>query len=175
MILRIINSFAFTRIAFICWYWYTQNILNLTHLQTNLLLHIYISGTILRLAKSDCVFHPLVWFFHPGWVLSDTKHLLFGVTIGLKQLKVLGVLCSLCKVTGDLGFLNYNQIYLLGINKTYSPPYKWHLKKCRMDNRIYISQLSTSLFFHKLLFKVKKIDVRLNKTLEIKVYIDDFW
>ena len=48
---------------------------------------------------------------------------LFGVTICPNQLKVLGVLCSLCKVIGDLGFLNYNQIYLLGINKTYSPLY----------------------------------------------------
>ena len=51
------------------------------------------------------------------------KHLLFGITIRLKQLKVLGVLCFLCKVIGDLGFLNYNQIYLLGINKTCSPLY----------------------------------------------------
>ena len=37
-----------------------------------------------------------------------------------------------------------------------------------MDNQIYISQLSTSLRFYKLLFEVKKIDVRLNKTLKLK-------
>ena len=37
-----------------------------------------------------------------------------------------------------------------------------------MDNQIYISQLSASLFFYKLLFEVKKIDVRLNKTLKLK-------
>ena len=37
-----------------------------------------------------------------------------------------------------------------------------------MHNKIYISQLSTSLFFYKLLFEVKKIDVRLNKTLKLK-------
>ena len=36
-----------------------------------------------------------------------------------------------------------------------------------MDNKIYISQLSTSLFFYKLLFEVKKIDVRLNKTFKL--------
>ena len=40
-------------------------------------------------------------------------------------------------------------------------------KKCQMDNQIYISQLSTSLRFYKLLFEVKKIDVRLNKTLKL--------
>ena len=40
-------------------------------------------------------------------------------------------------------------------------------KKCRMDNQIYISQLTASLFFYKLLFEVKKIDVRLNKTLKL--------
>ena len=47
---------------------------------------------------------------------------------------------------------------------------KWnlyHLIKCRMNNKIYISQLSTSLFFYKLLFEVKKIDVRLNKILKL--------
>ena len=44
----------------------------------------------------------------------------------------------------------------------------YHLKKCWMDNQIYISQLSTSLCFYKVLFKVKKIDVRLNKTLKLK-------
>ena len=57
----------------------------------------------------------------------------------------------------------------------------YHLKKCRMDHKIYISprmlkslaltslisQLSTSLFFYKLLFEVKKIDVRLNKTFKL--------
>ena len=120
LILRIFNSFAFTRIVYICWYWYTQNILNLTHL----FLYIYISGTILRLTKSDCVFHPFgfgFWILTEFWVIQ--KHLLFGVTIRFKQLKVLGVLCSLYKVIGDLWFLNYNQIYLLGINKTYSPLY----------------------------------------------------
>ena len=37
-----------------------------------------------------------------------------------------------------------------------------------MDNKIYISQLSTPLFFWKLLFEVKKNDVRLNKTLKLK-------
>ena len=36
-----------------------------------------------------------------------------------------------------------------------------------MENQIYISQLSASLF-QKLLFKVKNIDVRLNKTLKLK-------
>ena len=37
-----------------------------------------------------------------------------------------------------------------------------------MDNKIYISQVSSSLRFYKLLFEVKKIDVRLNKTLKLK-------
>ena len=37
-----------------------------------------------------------------------------------------------------------------------------------MNNQIYILQLSPSLFFYKLLFEVKKIDVRLNKTLKLK-------
>ena len=37
-----------------------------------------------------------------------------------------------------------------------------------MDIKIYISQLSTSLFFYNLLFDVKKIDVRLNKMLKLK-------
>ena len=37
-----------------------------------------------------------------------------------------------------------------------------------MNNQIYISQLSTSLCFYKVLFEVKKIDVRLNKTLKLK-------
>ena len=31
-----------------------------------------------------------------------------------------------------------------------------------------MSQLSASLFFYKLLFKIKKIDARLNKTLKLK-------
>ena len=37
-----------------------------------------------------------------------------------------------------------------------------------MDNHIYISQLSTSLFSYKFWFEVKKTDVRLNKTLKLK-------
>ena len=37
-----------------------------------------------------------------------------------------------------------------------------------MVNQIYISQLSASLFCYKLLFEVKKINVRLNKTLKLK-------
>ena len=37
-----------------------------------------------------------------------------------------------------------------------------------MDNQIYMSQLSASLFFYKLLFEIKKIDARLNKTLKLK-------
>ena len=36
-----------------------------------------------------------------------------------------------------------------------------------MDNQVYISQLSTSIFSYKLLFEVKKIDARLNKTLKL--------
>ena len=64
----------------------------------------------------------LVWFVNSDWVLSDTK-ILFGVTICLNQLNIAGVLYFLCKVIGYLGFLNYNQIYLLRINKTYSPLY----------------------------------------------------
>ena len=44
----------------------------------------------------------------------------------------------------------------------------YHLKKFRMDNQIYISQLSTLLIFYKLLFEVKKIDVRLNQNLKLK-------
>ena len=43
-----------------------------------------------------------------------------------------------------------------------------HLKMCRMDSQIYISQLTAYLRFYKLLFEVKKIDVRLNKTLKLK-------
>ena len=68
---------------------------------------------------------PSVWlgfgFLTEYWVIRN--HPLFRVTIHLKQLKVLDVLCSLCKVIGDLGFINCNQIYLLGINKRYSPLY----------------------------------------------------
>ena len=44
----------------------------------------------------------------------------------------------------------------------------YHLKKCQLDNQIYILQLSTSLCFCEFLFKVKKTDVRLNKTLKLK-------
>ena len=43
----------------------------------------------------------------------------------------------------------------------------YHFKKYRMDNHIYISQLRTSFFFYKLLFEVKKIDLRLNKALKL--------
>ena len=50
----------------------------------------------------------------------------------------------------------------------------YHLKKCRMDNQIYISQLSTSLFFYQLLFELKKIDVRFNKTLKSKFMLTFF-
>ena len=96
LMMRLFNSFAFKRIVFICWYWYNQNILNLTHL----LLYIYISGIILHLTKSDFVLHPFVfdlWIVIEFWVIQE--HLLFGVTTLLRQLKFLGVLCSLCKVT----------------------------------------------------------------------------
>ena len=37
-----------------------------------------------------------------------------------------------------------------------------------MNNQVYISQLSTYLCFYKVLFEVKKIDVRLNKTSKLK-------
>ena len=37
-----------------------------------------------------------------------------------------------------------------------------------MNNQKYMSQKSTSLFSYKLLFEVKKIDMRLNKTLKLK-------
>ena len=37
----------------------------------------------------------------------------------------------------------------------------YHLKESQMDNLIYISQLSTSFFFYKLLLEVEKLDVRL--------------
>ena len=40
-----------------------------------------------------------------------------------------------------------------------------------MNNQIYISQLSTSLCFYKVLFKIKKIDVRLNKNLTLKLIL----
>ena len=43
-----------------------------------------------------------------------------------------------------------------------------------MDNQTYMTELSTSLFFLKLLLEVKKIDMRLNKNLEIKVLGDVF-
>ena len=38
---------------------------------------------------------------------------------------------------------------------------------------IYISQLSMSLFFYKLLLQVKKIDLRLNKTLKLVLMFFD--
>ena len=37
-----------------------------------------------------------------------------------------------------------------------------------MGNQIYISQLSASLCFYKLLFEVKKNEMKLNKTLRLK-------
>ena len=37
-----------------------------------------------------------------------------------------------------------------------------------MDNQIYISQSSTSLFSYKLLFEAEKTGVRLNKALKLK-------
>ena len=121
LILIIFNSFVLTSIAFICWC--TENVVNLTHLQTNLFLYIYFWNH-LAFNKIRLCF-PSVWFCF--WILTEfwviQKHLLFGVSICLKQLKVLGVLCSLCKVLGDLGFLSYNQIYLLGIKKIYSSLY----------------------------------------------------
>ena len=43
-----------------------------------------------------------------------------------------------------------------------------------MDNQIYMSQLSTSLFFYKLLFEVKKINMRLNKTVKLKFRLTFF-
>ena len=43
-----------------------------------------------------------------------------------------------------------------------------------MDDQMYISQLSASSSFYKLLFKVKKIDVRLNKTLKLKFILTFF-
>ena len=43
-----------------------------------------------------------------------------------------------------------------------------------MDNQIYISQLSTSLFFYQLLFELKKTDVKLNKTLKSKLMLTFF-
>ena len=44
----------------------------------------------------------------------------------------------------------------------------YKLKMYRFDNQIYISQLITSLFSYKLLFEIKKIDMRLSKTLNLK-------
>ena len=43
-----------------------------------------------------------------------------------------------------------------------------------MGNQIYISQLITSLFSYKLLFKIKKIDMRLSKTLNLKFKLMSF-
>ena len=40
----------------------------------------------------------------------------------------------------------------------------YNLKMYRFDNQIYISQLITSFFSYKLLFEIKKIDMRLSKT-----------
>ena len=106
----------------IIFYWHTQNILNLTHLQTNLFIYIYIYNKN-QIVLSIC----LILLF---WILTELqvirKHLLFGVTIRIKQLKILDVLCLLCKVIRDLGFLNYNQMYLLQINQTYSPLFITH-------------------------------------------------
>ena len=106
----------------IIFYWHTQNILNLTHLQTNLFIYIYIYNKN-QIVLSIC----LVLLF---WILTELqvirKHLLFGLMIHIKQLKILDVLCLLCKVIRDLGFLNYNQMYLLEINQTYSPLFITH-------------------------------------------------
>ena len=44
----------------------------------------------------------------------------------------------------------------------------YKLKMYRFDNQIYISQLITSFFSYKLLFEIKKIDMRLSKTLNLK-------
>ena len=44
----------------------------------------------------------------------------------------------------------------------------YYLKMCQIDNQVHVSQLSRSLFFYKLLFEVKKIDVTLNETLKLK-------
>ena len=47
-----------------------------------------------------------------------------------------------------------------------------------MDCQIYISQSTTSLFSYKLLFEVKKVDVRLKKTLKLKfilMFFDNFY
>ena len=122
LILRLFNSSALTSIAFICWYWYSQNILNLTVTNKLIFVHIYF-WNYLALTKSDCVFRPFGLISDSDWVLSDTKSSLIWCNNPFKQLKVLGALWSFRKVIGDLGFLNYNQIYLLGINKTYSPLY----------------------------------------------------
>ena len=43
-----------------------------------------------------------------------------------------------------------------------------NLKKCWLDNQIYMSQLITSVFSYKLLFEIKKIDRRLIKTLNLE-------
>ena len=44
----------------------------------------------------------------------------------------------------------------------------YNLEKYRLDNQICISQLITFLFSYKLLFEIKKIDMRLSKTLNLK-------
>ena len=44
----------------------------------------------------------------------------------------------------------------------------YQLKKSQIDNQKYISQLSASLCFYKLLFEVKKNEMKLNKTLRLK-------
>ena len=73
LILKIFNSFLFTRIPVIYWYWYFRNILNLTYLQTKLFLYIYISETILCLTESNCVLHPFCLILDSVWVLSNRK------------------------------------------------------------------------------------------------------
>ena len=50
----------------------------------------------------------------------------------------------------------------------------YHLKKCRMDNQIYISQLSASLFFYKLLFEVNHYSMA-NKTWLKNALHFTFW
>ena len=60
--------------------------------------------------------------------------------------------------------------FILSINQWSS----YNLKKYRLDYQIYISQLITSLFSYKLLFKIKKIDMRLSKTLNLKFKLMSF-
>ena len=50
----------------------------------------------------------------------------------------------------------------------------YNLKKYRLDNQIYISQLITSSFSYKLLFEIKKIDMRLSKALNLKFILMSF-